>query len=258
MKAWIRRIIFTLGLLIVLYPFASRAAVALYMQYQFHQMKVDSEAQYQRALALSKTANGQLNMDFSSMNLPDSLDGHLIGSVAIPSRKVSMPLFDNVSDDALKRGAGVVHGGSDPLGGKDKHTVISAHAGLPGKEFFSNLYKMKKGQLFLITVAGKTRAYKVDAIRTVKPTNVKHLQVEPGKDLATLLTCTPVPANTHRLLVRGHRVPYTPKVATAAAEAAKRAMWQNIAILAAIVAGLMGLITWLIWRHKKAKAAVSS
>ncbi len=252
---WLRRIIFTVGLLICLYPLVSRAVNQVRIQYDLRQVQQDKRAQEARAKELAKNDSQPLMTDFGTSNVRRKLNKQLLGTLSIPDLKVALPLFDNVSEAALNHGAGVIPGSSPPVGGKGTHSIISAHAGLPSKEFFSNLHKLKKGKTFLITVAGKTRAYKVDSIHTVLPTETKYLLKEPGKDLVTLLTCTPVPANTHRLLVRGHRVPYTPHLAKAAAVANDTALWRNLLILAGVVLIAIAAGSYIYIRHRRKKLA---
>ena len=109
-------------------------------------------------------------------------------------------------------------GPSLPVGGSSTHAVLSAHSGLASSKLFSDIDQLAAGDVFYIHVLGEVLAYKVDAIHTVLPTDTSLLQIEEGKDLVTLVTCTPFGINTHRLLVRGHRVPYTLEQEVSAAE----------------------------------------
>ena len=112
-------------------------------------------------------------------------------------------------------------GTSLPVGGSSTHVVLSAHRGMASSKLFSDIDQLTEGDIFYIHVLGEVLAYEVDAINTVVPTDTSLLQIEKGKDLVTLVTCTPFGVNTHRLLVRGHRVPYTPEQESATAEAQK-------------------------------------
>lgn len=113
-----------------------------------------------------------------------------------------------------------------PVGGSSTHAVLSAHSGMASSKLFSDIDQLAVGDTFCIHVLGDTLAYRVDAIHTVLPTDTSLLQIADGKDLVTLVTCTPFGVNTHRLLVRGHRVPYTPEQeATAAAEKPAASSW---------------------------------
>ena len=111
----------------------------------------------------------------------------------------------------MAKGAGHLFGSSLPVGGESSHTVISAHRGLPSAKLFTDLDQLKDGDLFYFNVCGETFAYKVDQILVVEPEQTSELAIKEGEDLATLFTCTPYSINSHRLLVRGHRVPYDKK-----------------------------------------------
>ena len=137
--------------------------------------------------------------------------------VDIPKINVCLPVQHGTDADTLERAVGHVVGTSLPVGGSSIHAVLSAHSGMASSKLFSDIDQLTEGDTFYIHVLGDTLAYKVDAIHTVLPTDTSQLQIEDGKDLVTLVTCTPFGVNTHRLLVRGHRIPYTPEQATAAA-----------------------------------------
>ena len=113
-----------------------------------------------------------------------------------------------------------------PVGGSSTHAVLSAHSGMASSKLFSDIDQLAEGDMFYVHVLGDTLAYEVDSIHTVLPTDTSLLQIEDGKDYVTLVTCTPFGVNTHRLLVRGHRVPYVPEQeATAAAEKPAASSW---------------------------------
>ena len=108
----------------------------------------------------------------------------------------------------LQSGVGHFEGTSLPIGGESTHAVLTGHRGLPSKLLFTDLDNLEKGDIFYIKVLGETFAYQVDQILTVLPENTKELTIVPGKDYVRLVTCTPYAVNTHRLLVRGYRIPY--------------------------------------------------
>lgn len=143
--------------------------------------------------------------------------GGVMAYVDIPKINVYLPVQHGTDADTLEKSVGHVVGTSLPVGGSSTHAVLSAHSGLVSSKLFSDIDQLAVGDVFYIHVLGDTLAYKVDAIHTVLPTDTSLLQIEDGKDYVTLVTCTPFGVNTHRLLVRGHRVPYTPEQATAAA-----------------------------------------
>lgn len=137
--------------------------------------------------------------------------GGVMAYVDIPKIKVYLPVQHGTEADTLEKSVGHVVGTSLPVGGSSTHAVLSAHSGLASSKLFSDIDQLAGGDIFYIHVLGDTLAYQVDNIATVLPTDTGLLQIEGGKDLVTLVTCTPFGVNTHRLLVRGHRVPYTPE-----------------------------------------------
>ncbi|WP_074410929.1 class C sortase [Streptococcus suis] len=136
-----------------------------------------------------------------------------IGFVEIPKINERIPIYAGTTEEVLQKGAGHLEGSSLPVGGESTHTVITAHRGLPNASLFTNLDHLKVGDQFYIHNIAEVLAYEVDQILVVEPNNFDPVIVQNGKDYATLLTCTPYMINSHRLLVRGHRVPYEPKVA---------------------------------------------
>lgn len=136
----------------------------------------------------------------------------MIGYIDIPKIKQKLPIYAGTSSKVLDKGAGHLEGTSLPIGGQSTHTVITAHRGLPRAELFTKLDKLKKGDIFYIHNIKEILAYQVDQISVVKPDDFSKLLVTKGKDYATLLTCTPYSINSHRLLVRGHRVNDVPPV----------------------------------------------
>ena len=149
--------------------------------------------------------------------------GGVMCYVEIPKIGVYLPVEHGTSADTLEKSVGHVVGTSLPVGGASTHAVPSAHSGMASSKLFSDIDQLAEGDTFYIHVLGDTLAYQVDNIATVLPTDTSLLQIEDGKDLVTLVTCTPFGVNTHRLLVRGHRVPYTPEQEAEAAETQKAA-----------------------------------
>lgn len=142
--------------------------------------------------------------------------GGAMAYVDIPKINVYLPVQHGTGAETLEKSVGHVVGTSLPVGGSSTHAVLSAHSGMASSKLFSDIDQLAVGDVFYIHVLGEVLAYKVDAIHTVLPTDTSRLQIEDGKDYVTLVTCTPFGINTHRLLVRGHRIPYTPEQATAA------------------------------------------
>ena len=144
--------------------------------------------------------------------------GGVMAYVDIPKINVYLPVQHGTGAETLEKSVGHVVGTSLPVGGSSTHAVLSAHSGMASSKLFSDIDQLTEGDTFYIHVLGDTLAYKVDAIHTVLPTDTSLLQIEDGKDYVTLVTCTPFGVNTHRLLVRGQRVPYVPEQEAPAAE----------------------------------------
>ncbi len=160
---------------------------------------------------------GELKEKYENM-LSLSDDG-LMGYVDIPSIGVTLPVFHGTSGNVLQRGVGHIEWTSLPTGGENTHCVLSGHRGLPSAKLFTDLNKLREGDIFTVTILGKVMTYEVDQIRTVLPNDTSDLLTVPGLDYSTLLTCTPYGINSHRLLVRGHRVATQAAGATVISEA---------------------------------------
>ena len=136
----------------------------------------------------------------------------IMGYIEIPTIKVSLPIYHGTSDDVLQIAVGHLEWSSLPVGGESTHCVLSGHRGLPSAKLFTNLDQLSEGDLFVIRTLDEVLTYEVDQILIVEPQETGALRIEEGKDYCTLVTCTPYGINTHRLLVRGHRVPYVPEL----------------------------------------------
>ncbi len=130
----------------------------------------------------------------------------IIGYLRIPVIDVNLPIYHTVSEEVLQIGVGHIPGSSLPVGGAGTHCLLSAHRGLPSSRLFTDLNLMQEGDIFTVTVLEQTVTYQVDQVRIVLPEAVDNIAVEEGRDYCTLVTCTPYGVNTHRILVRGHRV----------------------------------------------------
>ena len=130
----------------------------------------------------------------------------VMGYVDIPKISVKLPIYHGVSDRVLQTSIGHIAETSLPVGGPGTHCSLSGHRGLPSAKLFSDLDKLVEGDTFTLSILNETYTYEVDRIRVVEPEDISGLKIEKGKDLCTLVTCTPYGINTHRLLVRGHRV----------------------------------------------------
>lgn len=217
-------LIFLVGLLIFSYPMISQ---------KFYEIKADdeiiefvkqskeiNEEEINKRMDLARAYNETL--DPSRLSDPYSKKeeearayyahmlevNEMIGHVEIPRINQDLPVYAGTSETVLQKGCGHLEGTSLPVGGKSTHTVITAHRGLPEAVLFRYLDQLVEGDIFYIHNIQGTLAYKVDQIMVVEPTNFEPVLVQEGKDYATLLTCTPYMINSHRLLVRGYRIPY--------------------------------------------------
>ncbi|MEZ3487408.1 MAG: class C sortase [Lachnospiraceae bacterium] len=153
-------------------------------------------------------ASGEDEAYMSALNITEN---GMMGTVEIPKIKITLPIFHGSDEGTLEKAAGHLEGSSLPVGGENTHAVITAHRGLPSASLFTDLDKLAEGDHFLLHILDDTLCYEVDKITVVEPDDTKDMAVEDGMDLVTLLTCTPYGVNSHRLLVRGHRVPYDPQ-----------------------------------------------
>lgn len=134
-----------------------------------------------------------------------------MGYIHIPKLAVSLPIYHGTEEETLDRGVGHLIGSSLPIGGSSTHAILTGHSGLVSQKMFSDLDKLEVGDTFYLEVLNEFLAYEVDQINTVLPHDTAYLGLEEGRDLCTLVTCTPFGVNTHRLLIRGHRIAYTPE-----------------------------------------------
>ena len=183
--------------------------------------------------------------------------GGAMCTIDIPKIGVYLPVRHGTGVETLERAVGHVVGTSLPVGGNGTHAVLSAHSGMASSKLFSDIDQLTEGDMFYIHVLGEVLAYKVDAIHTVLPTDTSLLQIEKGEDLVTLVTCTPFAINTHRLLVRGHRVLYTPdqEAVVAAGKPAASSWTQHYLIGLGIGLGAVAVVGggyFLVRRHRHA------
>lgn len=210
-----------LGIGLILYPsvadwwnsFHQSRAVAAYAQKvanmdtsEYEKILADAE-EYNRKLA----ANG-INWKMSAEEIAayekelDITGTGIMGYISIPKIHVELPIYHGIDDAVLQIAIGHLSETSLPVGGSTTHCVVSGHRGLPSAKLFTDIDKLVEGDTWTVNVLNKTLTYEVDQIRVVLPTDLSNLQLEQGKDQFTLVTCTPYGINTHRLLVRGHRV----------------------------------------------------
>jgi len=263
------------GLTAVLYPFISNAWNAyrdnlLMSTYIEKAAKKDLSDEWEKAHKYNETLIPSLTLDYSS-NTTDisesdesymsclNLDGNgIMGYIYIPKLGERIPIMHGTGDHSLSKGAGHMYGTHLPVGGEGTHCALAAHRGVPGKSLFTDLDQMEVGDQFYLYILDDVLAYEVDQIVTVLPTDLKELESVEGEDLVTLVTCTPYGINTHRLLVRGHRVPYEKEVEEEAEKTPVQTWNTSYLLLALIAIGatlVILLILLLILRHRRKKRA---
>lgn len=214
-------IVFFVGVSVLLYPTVSdywnslhqSQAIATYadsvenMDEQDYEKLWDAAVSYNQKLFQSGHGLGLKDEEKEEYNeLLDVSGTGIMSYIEIPKIKCSLPIYHGTDEGVLQIAVGHIEGSSLPVGGLNTHCVLSGHRGLPSAKLFSNLDKLEEGDIFMIRTLDQTLTYEVDQIRIVLPDEVEDLKIEEGKDLCTLVTCTPYGINTHRLLVRGHRV----------------------------------------------------
>lgn len=220
-----RRIIFiTAGLALSLFPAVSEKIS------QKEQMKLIStyeskveRGKQKKTILLEESKEYNRNLFDSGMFLIDrnedddylkklnvTKDG-IMGSVEIPKIKVQIPIYHGTGELELQKGAGHFRGSSLPVGGVNTRCILTGHRGLPNAKLFTRLDEMKKGDCIYLNVCSKTLAYQVKKIEVIEPEEIDKLLIEPGKDLLSLITCTPYGINTHRLVITGERIPFQNK-----------------------------------------------
>ena len=221
-------LVFLLALGITLYPVISnfynqRHQSQIHTQYEaVVEQTDDSELirarelaqQYNEAIQPGSRPDDAYSRDAileASRNYEDQLnlagDG-IMGYVEIPLIRVNLPIYHGTASETLDVGIGHLLGSSLPVGGESTHSVLTAHSGMAGQKMFSDIDQLEEGDVFYLQILGETLAYQVDAIHVVLPHDTTYLGITQGEDQCTLVTCTPFGVNTHRLLVRGSRIPY--------------------------------------------------
>lgn len=214
-------LVFFTGLSLLLYPTVSdlwnshhqTQAIAAYTE---NVSELD-DAAYDEVLAEAHAYNEKLFLNPDRFHMSDAdkeeyentlnVSGTgVMGSIEIPSIDVNLPIYHGTDSTVLQVAVGHIEGTSLPVGGSSTHCVISAHRGLPSAKLFTNLDQVKEGDVFYLKVLDEVLTYEVDQIRIVLPEEADDIDIIEGEDLCTLVTCTPYGINTHRLLVRGHRI----------------------------------------------------
>ena len=274
---------FVLALGIALYPMVSTIYNEQHqskIHTQFLQQVEDTDdSKLEEALANAQAYNESLlgvlaDENFSKTALQGASEDYqaqlnvtgrgIMGYVTVPKIDVTLPIYHGTDSGTLERGIGHLLGTSLPVGGDSTHSVLTAHSGMASQRMFSDLPGLVEGDVFYLEVLGDTLAYQVDQIKTVLPHDTTYLGIEAEQDLCTLVTCTPFGVNSHRLLVRGHRIPYEEAEVIIQqqehSEVKTNSTWQNeyikgIAIGLGIVLLflIIFLIIWLLRRCRREK-----
>jgi len=210
-----------LGVALLLYPsisnywnsFHATQAIASYAQ----QVAAIDDAEYEQMLQAAVDYNKKLQNNANRWNLTEAQRAEyeslldvsgtgIMGYIEIPKIHVSLPIYHTVEESVLQVAVGHIEGSSLPVGGAGTHCLLSGHRGLPSARLFTDLDKMAEGDTFLVRVMDEVLTYEVDQIRIVLPDELQDLDIVPGEDYCTLITCTPYGINSHRMLVRGHRI----------------------------------------------------
>lgn len=205
---------------------------------QYNALLVSNDARFTPSEEETRLYNSLLNPDGTGM----------MGFITIPEIRCKLAIYHSVDDSVLQVGVGHLEGSSLPVGGSSTHCVISGHRGLPSARLFTDIDRLEKGDLFYLHVYGKVLAYEVDKISVVEPEDYGPLEIEEGKDLCTLLTCTPYGINTQRLMVRGHRVVDSLYNESNITSDAARVDTLVVASCVGVVFLLVGFIVSKIWR----------
>lgn len=272
-------VVLFVGLALLLYPsvsdfynsFHQSRAVATYNTAVEQESKKDYEADWAAANAYNEKLRAQSTVDRLIMTDEEREEydavmnvggSGIIGVIEIPQIAVTLPLYHSTNANVLQVAVGHIEGASLPTGEPGTHSAFSAHRGLPSAKLFTNLDQLTYGDTFTLRVLDKVLTYEIDQILIVEPHDVSALQIYDGMDLCTLVTCTPYGINSHRLLVRGHRVETS--LAQLSVRISADALVIDPYIVAPIVAAPMLLILLILMlvttspKHKKRKGAERS
>lgn len=187
---------------------AAYASVIADMSHEEYDKILNEAAEYNKQIAETGVRWHMSDEEIQEYNsILDITGTGIMAYIDIPKIHVQLPIYHGTDDTILQIAVGHITGSSLPVGGETSHCIVSGHRGLPSAKLFSDLDELVVGDLWTVNVLDQTLTYEVDQIRVVLPTDLKFLEMEDGKDYCTLVTCTPYGVNTHRLLVRGHRVP---------------------------------------------------
>ncbi len=215
---------------------------------------IEAAQEYNRSL--TERENGYLLSPEQKIQYEQLLNiagNGVMGYIEIPSIGVNLPIYHGTGDDVLQIAIGHLDWSSLPVGGENTHSVVSGHRGLPSAKLFTHLDKVREGDIFVLRILDEMLTYEVDQILIVEPREVESLMISEGEDLCTMFTCTPYGINTHRLLVRGHRVANEEEAEVR--HVISEAIIIEPAVVAPIVAMpmLFALFIWIMIPKKKRK-----
>lgn len=225
MKKIVSKIMFILGILLLLYPLMSNLTQRAEQKSLIHtyENKVNDNEEYMDELFKKAQQYNSVWCQTQGAIVGDSelqlqyeeelnvMDDGIMGSIEIPKISVSLPIHHGTEEDVLKNGVGHFEDSALPVGGENTRCILTAHRGLPNSKLFTRLDELEDGDLFFLKICNQTLAYQVNEIQVIKPDELNKLQIKPEEDLVSLITCTPYGINTHRLVVTGTRVPYEKK-----------------------------------------------
>ncbi|MDE1549521.1 class C sortase [Jeotgalibaca caeni] len=267
--------VFLLGLGIFLFPnlsnlYSQYSHAMIILSYQKNQEETDDqlkELELERFQAYNESLSdaGKDYVDPFAENEAEPINrspevderlGDPLGHIEVPKIGIDIPIYDGTTDYILQRGIGLLGNSSMPVGGVGTHAALTGHRGLPNAELFSNIVDLVEGDLFYIHSAGGILAYQVQTIKTVLPHETESLKIQAGKDLVTLITCTPYMVNSHRLLITGIRIPYVapPQESPLTTQKIMKKVAENHSYLGVYLASifvLVSMVFFYIHRRKK-------
>ncbi|MCQ4021706.1 MULTISPECIES: class C sortase [unclassified Ruminococcus] len=250
-------VLMAIGIGIIGYPLASNFLMSMnsdseVQTYLSAASNLDSE-EYDKQLALAQEYNDSLKGNYNigdpfgkEIETDDeyydllNIDGtSVMACIEIPALKIKYPIYHGTSDDVLNKGIGHMRNTSLPIGGKGTHTVLTGHTGLSNAKLFTDIDKLEEEDVFYIYVMNQTLAYSIDQIKVVEPSDTSDLKIDDENDYVTLVTCTPYGLNTHRLLVRGTRIPYVESKKEAQPSRVEKSTYNEEYMSAIIIGGLV-------------------
>ncbi len=266
-------IMLIVGVGLIVYPTVADAwnrhvasrAIAGYTQQVADTPKEDREAQLEKAANYNASLVGQGNGRFlpnaeekkEYNSILDVSGTGIMGYISIPAIHARLPIYHGTDEAVLQIAAGHYEGSSFPIGGESTHAVITGHTGLPSAQLFTGIDGMKEGDKFSITVYDQVLTYEVEERQVVLPTNVKPLAIQEGRDLVSLITCTPYGVNSHRLILTAHRIP-TPENSKEVEVNPEQAIMSDVLITALVILGVAGSMVFIVVHSRRRKRRVQA